>query len=107
MSTSQWLNIIGLLLDLVGAGFLVGGLFFTKKRMTQEVDFLFDWSSPWWWPLRKAPWWWPTPKRDGLDPAKSSDFLTLDERVRQHKNAFKAFPLLIGGYILQIIGNCL
>lgn len=93
MTCSQWLNVIGLILDLIGAGFLVGALFFSKVRIMELMELkVFQQTRRWWWP-KLAGW------------TRINDGLTFTERVRQHKNAVIAAPFLAIGYILQILGN--
>ena len=83
MSGINYLNVCGLLLDLIGAYFLLGALMVSNKQAIELGV------------VRLAG---TTDEENLANPA-------VKDRIRQSRNARLAAGLLAGGYFLQILGS--
>lgn len=79
----QWLNIIGLGLDIVGVIFLSYSLIINKKNAIE---------------LGVSRW-------SGNTDEKKLKLPKVKDRLKQSKNAFIGLVFLVSGFILQIIAN--
>jgi hypothetical protein len=79
----KWLNVAGLVFDLVGAVFLAYGLIISKKQAIELGVFRLC---------------------SKLDE-ENLKIPTVQDRVRQSRNAMIGLAFLVVGFVLQIIGN--
>jgi len=81
----QWLNVLGLLCDLIGAVFLAYGLMISKKQAIELGVSRFC--------------------GDEDDDETNLSLPAVRDRVKQSHNAKVGLAFLVFGFLLQIIGN--
>lgn len=79
----QWITTIGLVFDIAGASFLAWGLFVSKRTA-------LDLGLPAW---------------AGEADEENLKMPTVADRLRQSRNAKIGLPLLLFGFLLQIVGT--